>query len=125
MNYVPTIHHVQIAIPPIGEESARAFYGGLLDLIEIDKPTNLRSRGGVWLRTGNLELHLGVDRDFRPAAKAHVAFQVKDLDAYRRRIQQAGYPITEDEPLPGFSRFYIEDPFGNRVELLEVDEDRR
>jgi catechol 2,3-dioxygenase-like lactoylglutathione lyase family enzyme len=116
---VPTIDHVQIAIPAGGEEQARRFYGALLGLQEIEKPANLRKRGGVWFMTGNLQLHLGVDQAFRPAEKAHVAFRVTGLAGTRGRLEAAGYTVTEDEPLPGFDRFYVLDPFGNRMELLE------
>ncbi len=116
---LPAIHHVQVAIPAGGEDEARRFYGGLLGLAETAKPANLRGRGGVWFDTGSLQLHLGVDPDFRPAEKAHVALQVAGLAALRDRLAAAGYATTEDEPLPGFARCYVRDPFGNRVELLE------
>jgi catechol 2,3-dioxygenase-like lactoylglutathione lyase family enzyme len=115
----PTIDHVQIAIPAGGEEQARRFYGAFLGLKEIEKPANLQNRGGVWFRTGNVHLHLGVDPAFRPAERAHVAFRVTGLAATRRRLEAAGYIVAEDEPLPGFDRFYVKDPFGNRLELLE------
>lgn len=113
------IHHVQVAIPAGGEERARAFYGGLLGLVEIAKPANLQQRGGVWYQTANLQVHLGVDPAFRPAAKAHVAFQVADLPAVRRRLEAAGHETSEDEHLPGYARCYVNDPFGNRTELVE------
>ena len=114
-----SLHHVQLAIPAGGEETARDFYDGLLGLEEIPKPENLARRGGVWFQTGTLQLHLGVDPDFRPARKAHVAFEVTDLAARRERLEAAGYASTTDEPLPGWERFYVSDPFSNRVELLE------
>lgn len=114
----PSIHHVQVAIPAGGEDPARAFYGRLLGFTEMDKPANLVARGGCWFETGNLQLHLGVDKDFRPATKAHVAYEVDDLAAMRSRLEEAGVVIVEDEPLPGYERFYVADPFGNRVELL-------
>jgi len=113
------IHHVQIAVPAGGEAAARAFYGDLLGLEEIAKPANLLARGGVWFQSATLQLHLGVDAAFRPAGKAHVAFQVHDLPAARARLTAAGYTLTEDEPLPGYSRCYVADPFGNRTEILE------
>lgn len=113
------IHHVQVAIPAEGEERARRFYGGLLGFAKLPKPANLARRGGVWFRTGNLDLHLGVDPAFRPATKAHVAYRVVGLPALRDRLAAAGHPTTEDEPLPGYARCYVDDPFGNRVELLE------
>jgi catechol 2,3-dioxygenase-like lactoylglutathione lyase family enzyme len=113
------IHHVQVAIPSGGAARARAFYGGLLGLEEVTKPANLQGRGGLWYQAGNLQLHLGVDRAFRPAEKAHVAFQVVGLAALRRRLDAAGHATSEDEPLPGYDRCYVNDPFGNRTELVE------
>ncbi len=115
----PGIHHVMVAMPVGGEKQARRFYGVLLGLEEIEKPASLRGRGGVWFMTGNLQLHLGVDPDFRPAEKAHVAFEVAGLAGVRRQLGAVGYDATDDEPLPGFDRCYVKDPFGNRVELLE------
>ena len=115
---VPNIHHVQIAIPPGGEPLTRRFYGDILGLAEVPKPENLQGRAGVWFDTGTIQLHLGVDPSFTPATKAHVAFQCHDLHALRERLASSGYAIVDDEPLPGFDRFYTSDPFGNRVELL-------
>jgi len=117
----PRMHHVQVAIPAGGEDQARRFYGALLGFEEIEKPANLRQRGGVWFITGNLQLHLGVDRAFQPAKKAHVAFQVVGLTALRERLIDAGYTVADDEPLPGYDRFYVDDPFGNRTELLQSE----
>ena len=116
-----TIDHVMIAIPAGGEEQSRRFYGELLGLQEIPKPANLRGRGGVWFQTGNLELHLGIDPAFRPATKAHVAFRIVGLDQARDRLATAGYAPVDDEPLAGYRRCYVDDPHGNRVELLEPD----
>ena len=113
------IHHVQVAMPQDREDEARYFYGDLLGFPELEKPENLRKRGGVWFETGNLQLHLGVDNVFVPATKAHIAYLVDDLDALRSRFITAGIVVNDDEPLPGFHRFYVDDPFGNRVELLE------
>jgi catechol 2,3-dioxygenase-like lactoylglutathione lyase family enzyme len=104
---------------PAGREAeARAFYGQLLGLSEVQKPSNLVVRGGCWFQLGDRELHLGVDPVFRPATKAHVAIQVDDLAAFRARLDAAGVPTREDEPLPGYARFYADDPFGNRLEFL-------
>jgi catechol 2,3-dioxygenase-like lactoylglutathione lyase family enzyme len=114
----PAIHHVQVAIPAGGEERARTFYGELLGFHEVAKPENLASRGGCWFQTGNLQLHLGVEKDFTPATKAHVAYEVADLTMIRERFEGVGIVIVEDEPLPGYERFYVADPFGNRVEIL-------
>jgi catechol 2,3-dioxygenase-like lactoylglutathione lyase family enzyme len=112
------IHHVQIAIPAGGEAQARNFYGKLLGLTEVAKPENLQKRGGVWFATGTLQLHVGVDPGFQPAKKAHVAYQVENVATLRARPAAAGYPCVDDEPLAGFERFYTEDPFGNRVEII-------
>lgn len=116
-----SIHHVQVAIPAGGEGKARGFYGELLGLSEVPKPANLRGRGGVWFQTGNLQLHLGVDPDFRAARKAHVAFRVEDLSGIRSRLEAAGCATTDDQPLDGYQRCYVDDPFGNRTELLQPE----
>ena len=121
MEVVPYIHHVQMAIPPNSEDIARYFFSSLLGLPEIAKPAQLQSRGGVWLQTGNLQLHLGVEMDFQPARKAHVAFLVSDIDLIRERLALAGLPTVDDEPLAGYVRFYTNDPFGNRIELVAID----
>lgn len=113
-----SIHHVQVAIPAGGEDDARRFYGGLLGLKEVTKPEYLAKRGGIWFQTGSLQLHLGVDQNFVPAKKAHVAFEVKDLMQMRTRLADADLVIVEDEPIPEYDRFYVSDPFGNRVEIL-------
>jgi catechol 2,3-dioxygenase-like lactoylglutathione lyase family enzyme len=113
------IDHVQVAAPAGREAAARAFYGEILGLPEIPKPTNLAQRGGVWFRCGTQELHVGVQRDFHPATKAHPAFEVDDLVGFRERLAERGIPIVEDEPLEGAIRFYVADPFGNRLEFLQ------
>lgn len=105
---------------PAGQESkAREFYSGVLGLTEETKPANLARRGGLWFRSGALRLHLGVDPDFHPARKAHPALLVKGLADLAERCRAAGYPPITDEPLEGFDRVYVTDPFGNRIELLE------
>ena len=113
------LDHVQLAMPAGEEEAARAFYAGVLGLTEDQKPANLAARGGVWFLGGTLRLHLGVDPDFRPAKKAHPAFLVRGLAELAERCRTAGFPPVTDEPLPGFERVYVSDPFGNRIELLE------
>jgi catechol 2,3-dioxygenase-like lactoylglutathione lyase family enzyme len=113
------LDHLQLAMPAGREAEARAFYGELLGLPELKKPPNLQVRGGVWFALGSQQLHLGVEKDFRPAQKAHPAFLVQDLGGLRMRLAQHGYAPYEDEPLAGFKRFYVADPFGNRLELLE------
>ena len=113
------LDHVQLAMPAGREEDARAFYAGVLGLLEETKPPNLAVRGGVWFRGGNLRLHLGVDRDFHPAGKAHPAILVRGLTELAARCRAAGFPPVTDEPLAGYERVYVFDPFGNRIELLE------
>jgi catechol 2,3-dioxygenase-like lactoylglutathione lyase family enzyme len=113
------LHHVQLALPPGGEEDARRFYGGILGLEEVPKPTSLGGRGGCWFRSPGVELHLGVEEGFRSARKAHPAFLVEDIDGLRRDLEAADADIREDAPLEGFRRFYASDPFGNRLEFLE------
>lgn len=114
------LHHVQVTIPAGGEAEARAFYGGVLAMVEVAKPPALAARGGAWFRAGTAELHLGVEEPFRPAAKAHPAFVVTDLDAVAARIAAAGIDGTPDDLFPGHRRLYVTDPFGNRLELLEA-----
>lgn len=113
------LDHVQLAMPAGQEARARAFYSGVLGLVEEPKPSNLAKRGGVWFKGGSLRLHLGVDVDFRAAKKAHPAFLVAGLVELADRCRLAGYPPVTDEPLEGFNRVYVSDPFGNRIELLE------
>lgn len=116
---VKAIDHVQLAMPPGGEDKARAFYAGILGIPEVPKPANLAKRGGCWYEQGDLKVHLGVEADFRPARKAHPAFLVEGLAALARALRSAGYQPKTDEPLEGYDRIYVDDPFGNRIELLE------
>ena len=113
------LNHLQIEAPAGCEQAARAFFGDLLGLPEIAKPATLQGRGGVWFACGAQQIHIGVVARFEPRRKGHPALEVRGLDAWRARLAAANVPITEDEPLPGWNRFYIADPWGNRVELLE------
>ena len=112
------LDHLQLAMPRGREAEARAFYGDILGLKELTKPPNLAVRGGVWFMLGTQQLHLGVEQDFRPAKKAHPAFLAEDLEGLRGRLQSKGFAPYEDEPLAGYDRFYVADPFGNRLEFL-------
>jgi catechol 2,3-dioxygenase-like lactoylglutathione lyase family enzyme len=116
---IKAIDHVQLAMPPGSEPEARAFYEGLLGIPEIPKPSNLAKRGGCWFARESLKIHLGVELDFRPARKAHPALLVEDLAGLVTRLEAAGYVCTTDEPLEGYRRVYVNDPFGNRIELME------
>jgi catechol 2,3-dioxygenase-like lactoylglutathione lyase family enzyme len=114
------IDHVQVAAPEGSEEQARAFYGALLGLEELPKPESLRSRGGCWFRAGDQELHVGVDRPFVPARKAHPGLVVSDLAELADRLAVAGVAVQEDGSIPGAKRFHAADPFGNRLEFREA-----
>ena len=115
-----SIDHVQIAMPSGEEEKARSFYINMLGFTEIPKPTGLAKRGGAWFQSENVQLHLGVEADFRPARKAHPAFIVEDLDTLLETVQRAGYETDTSQPaLDGYKRAHIFDPFGNRIELME------
>jgi catechol 2,3-dioxygenase-like lactoylglutathione lyase family enzyme len=112
------IHHVQLSCPAGTEPALRAFYTGVLDFEEIPKPPALAARGGCWFRGHGIELHLGVEQDFRPARKAHPGFLVADLDALAQRLRAAGAPVAFDDGIPGVRRFHSADPNGNRLEFL-------
>lgn len=113
------LDHVQVAMPPGGEEQARAFYSGILGLQEVEKPGDLQSRGGCWFEGVRTVVHIGVQADFHPSRKAHVAFTVADLDRLRRALEGAGYGVIPDDAVPGVERFYVFDPFGNRLEFIQ------
>ena len=116
---IKAIDHVQLAMPSGGEDQARSFYRDILGLPEVRKPARLAGRGGVWFERSSLKLHLGVEKEFRPARKAHVALIVEQLSVLAARLKAAGFAVIDDGPQPDCLRFYTEDPFGNRIELLE------
>ena len=114
------VDHVQLAAPAQCVAAARAFFGSLLGLPEIPKQTPA-GRGGAWFQAGNIELHVGVQAHFQPAKKAHVALAVaarEELDTLAERLSAAGHPIRWDAHLPGVDRFFTNDPWGNRMELM-------
>jgi catechol 2,3-dioxygenase-like lactoylglutathione lyase family enzyme len=113
------LDHVQLAMPAGREEDARRFYSDLLGLPERPKPAHLVARGGAWFEDGATKVHLGVDPDFRPARKAHPGLLVSELGDLVARLREAGHPVVEGELLEGYDHVYVEDPFGNRIELLE------
>lgn len=113
------LDHIQLAMPPGGEPAARRFYEDVLGLPEVPKPPHLAARGGCWFGTPAVKLHLGVEADFTPARKAHPALVVSDLPALVERLAAHGHPAVRDEPLEGYDRLYVHDPFGNRLELMQ------
>ena len=115
------LDHVQLAMPAGREAEAVAFYEGILGITQVPKPDHLATRGGCWFEDGDLKVHLGVDSEFRPATKAHPAFIVDDVRGLARAAIAAGFAVKDDEPLDGYDRVYVTDPFGNRVELMQPD----
>jgi len=113
------LDHVQLAMPAGREAEAVAFYEGVLGVRHVPKPDHLAVRGGCWFEDGDLKVHLGVDASFRPATKAHPAFIVDDVRAVAAAVVAAGFAVDDDEPLDGFDRVYVSDPFGNRIELMQ------
>lgn len=115
------IDHVQVAAPPGCEPAARSFYGGLLELAELAKPPAVAARGGCWFAVGAQQLHVGVSQPFTPSAKAHPALKASDraaLETLAGRLDAAGYTVQWDDMIAGTARFYVHDPFGNRLELV-------
>lgn len=115
------VDHVQLAAPEGCEAEARNFFAALLGWEEIPKPENLRKRGGVWFQCGAHQVHIGVQKDFVPATKAHPAFHVKNIDALRAYLTDKSANVIDDDVRAdeGVKRFYLNDPFGNRLEFME------
>ena len=113
------LDHVQLAMPAGQEEAARGFYVAVLGLHERPKPATLQARGGCWFEAPGTALHLGVERPFVPARKAHPALRVASLAAAQHTLEAAGITYTPDDTLPDVKRVYVDDPFGNRIELIE------
>lgn len=114
------IDHVQLAMPVGQEERAREFYGGVLDLEEIAKPAALAGRGGVWFAGAGVDVHLGVEDPFRPSKKAHTAFLVSDLTGFTARFEAGSIAFEMSMDHLDRPRLYVNDPFGNRIELIET-----
>lgn len=112
------IDHIQLAAPAGAEDAARAFFVDLLGMEEEPKPPALRARGGCWFRSGDCSVHVGIDPSFAPQRKAHPAFMVDDLGGVAELLEAAGHVVAWDDRVPGTTRFYTEDPFGNRLEFV-------
>lgn len=120
MFMIINLHHVQITIPKNEEEKAREFYCDLLGLPEIEKPDSLKHRGGFWLQVGNQEVHVGTEDGVeRDKTKAHIAYQVDDINYWKERLTENNIEIIESIPIPNFHRFEFRDPFGNRIEMIQ------
>lgn len=113
------LDHVQLAMPPGREPEAEAFYSGVLGLPRVPKPEVLATRGGCWFERGQVRVHLGVEEGFRPARKAHPAFAVRDLAAVAARLRALGVEVRPGDGAPGTEQAYVDDPFGNRIELIQ------
>ena len=119
MTYIKRIDHIQLAAPVGSEDQAREFFQGILALEEVEKPEELKKNGGVWFSNGHVDIHVGVEETFVPAKKAHPAFEVTKIEEFAAFLQEKGLEIQVDYKLPGAKRFYLHDPFGNRLEFLE------
>ena len=116
---ITALDHDQLAAPPGSEERLRAYYVDVLGMTEVPKPPELARRGGCWFRAGAVQLHLGIEEDFRAARKAHPGLRVTGIDAFAARLEAGGVSVVWDSALPGHQRFYAQDPVGNRLEFLE------
>ena len=115
------LHHVQITIPKGSEEQGKDFYCGILGLKEIEKPHSLKGRGGFWLQLGHQEVHVGTEDGFdRLSTKAHIAYQVEDIDYWKTKLAKHQIEIVESVPIPSYERFEFRDPFGNRLEIIQA-----
>lgn len=113
------LDHVQIAIPKGGEELSKKFFVDILSFNEIEKPENLKRKGGAWFQCGANQIHVGTTDSFIPAKKAHPAILVRNLYEFKKHLESHGLITREEDPLPDAVRFYLDDPFGNRLEFLE------
>lgn len=118
---IQQLHHVQITVPSDRVKDAREFYLDVLGLSEMSKPESLQTRGGYWMVLGNIQIHVGVEEGVdRTATKGHIAYQVDDLVFWREKLTQHNIIILDSIPIPGYDRFEFRDPFGNRVEMIQV-----
>ena len=119
------IDHIQLAAPKGSENVSRRFFSGILGFEEIEKPDTLKKNGGVWFASGNIQIHIGIEEPFSPAKKAHPAFEINNLEQLKKHLSNNKIDFLEDDKLPNANRIYIFDPFGNRIELLEWNEDNK
>ncbi len=113
------VNHAQVNVPKAQLPQAREFYLNFLGLKEIPRPPVFRS-DGFWTNAGAFELHIGVDDGHdRNTTRAHFAYEVTDLQHWRKKLESAGYRITEQPKIPNYERLQFRDPFGNNIELIQ------
>jgi hypothetical protein len=117
---VECLDHVQLAMPPGGEAPARSFYHGILEIPEVPKPPELAARGGCWFERDGLKVHLGVEVDFRPARKAHPGLKVSGFAVLCERLRAGGHEVRPEPVTGGPARAFVDDPFGNRIEIIDA-----
>jgi catechol 2,3-dioxygenase-like lactoylglutathione lyase family enzyme len=115
----PTLHHVQVFYPPGQEDAARVFYGEALGLRELTRPVTL-DRAGLWFEAGDGHVHLSAQEELALHPRRHFALRVDDLDAISARLRAKGIRFEDADPIPGWRRTYVFDPFGNKIELDEI-----
>ncbi|MFC5405816.1 VOC family protein [Cohnella soli] len=114
-------HHAQITVSKEQEKEAKSFYCGVLQLSELEKPDSLKGRGGFWVQVGNQELHIGIEEGIdRKKTKAHLAYQVEEIEIIKDKLTSIGIEVLEAIPIPGYERFECRDPFGNRIEFIKL-----
>ena len=118
--HIECLDHVQLAMPEGGEALARSFYQDVLEIPEVPKPTDLAARGGCWFERGSLKVHLGVEAEYRPARKAHPGFLVSGFAELCERLRGAGYEVRPEAVTSGPARAFVDDPFGNRIEIIDA-----
>jgi catechol 2,3-dioxygenase-like lactoylglutathione lyase family enzyme len=111
------VNHAQVNVPVKDHDRARDFYMGFLGMKEIARPPVFKS-GGTWLNAGKFELHIGLEDGVERTTRAHIAYEVTDITAWRKKVSDAGYKITEQPKIPNYERFHFRDPFGNNIELI-------
>ncbi len=114
-----SIDHIQLAAPKGSEEVANKFFGDILGFTKVEKPESLKKRGGVWFEFGHYQVHIGIEEPFKPSKKAHPAFEVENIENLKLHLSKNNVEFIEDDGLPGANRVYVNDPFGNRMEILE------
>lgn len=116
---IKRLDHIQICIPIGAEDEARDFYTGVLGFTEIEKPETLKANGGLWYKIGDIELHIGVENREGYRSKSHPAFEVENIEAVRRYLEEKGVITQDEKAISGVTRFSFHDPFHNRIEFLE------